>query len=274
MPNPFSPPGLKILAEVDRAEGVRYGDQFIDVEGVVSPSGQGGWPGRNEGYKVHSFTFAAWRRLGQHIIGRDLTILRPVPPKAEYFKDFPTYSIQRIRILLSSDETRAIFERSLPAGAFDPNLRNIADDLKKPVVVSTERFGELVLDRRINWFEGQADWSGERIRVSFPADQGTVPRDSLNAAERLWADQATWKKRIDDYAVQELLELKNDVWLAEGESKITGEEFVSRMELQSISVSPNGDFEFWHNDDDLFRGHAIDVRGNVNDGPTDAGISG
>jgi len=31
------------------------------------------------------------------------------------------------------------------------------------------------------------------------------------------------------------------------------------MELQSISILPNGSFVFWHKDGDLFWGHSIEV---------------
>jgi len=59
---------------------------------------------------------------------------------------------------------------------------------------------------------------------------------------------------VPDYAVEKLLERKNEIWLDEDESEVTHVEFKSRMVLQSITVSPDEEFNFWHDDGDLFWG--------------------
>ena len=38
-------------------------------------------------------------------------------------------------------------------------------------------------------------------------------------AETLWSDQAKWNERVEQYAVKELLDLKNDTWLGDDESE-------------------------------------------------------
>jgi hypothetical protein len=110
--------------------------------------------------------------------------------------------------------------------------------------------------------------------VTFLADDEGSIDDALMTAESLWTDQGKWKDRIDSYAVQELLSLKNEAWLDDDEPTITAEEFVARMTLSSITVRAGGEFEFWHNDGDLFLGHSIQVCGNLRDGPNDADIPG
>lgn len=273
MPSSFRPPGIQSLADIDVAD-VSYGNESVVIQGVVSPRSQGGWPGQNEDYEVHCFTFAAWRRLGEPLVKRELTILRAVPRNADYWADFPEHSIQRISVLLSSDETRAIFEKAIPVDAPDEELQAISDELQKPVIVSTERFGNLVLDRSIDWFEGEAEWNGETVCVTFPVDGDKPDESALKTAELLWSDQAKWNSRIEEYATRELLEIKNDTWLEEGESELTAKQFVARMTLTSVSVSSDGEFEFWYDDGDLFCGHSIVVSGNLKHGPTDAGIHG
>lgn len=273
MDDAFRPPGIASLAEIDVAN-VPYEPATVLIEGVVSPSSQAGWAGLNDRYKVHTFTLAAWRCLGGPIVKQDLTVLWPIPAESEVWGHFEAYSIRRIKVLLSKDGTRAIVEGISPRGSDDESLSAIAKELKNPIVVSTERFGELVLDRSIGWFEGEAVWNGEAIRVTFPVEEGESIGDALDVAERLWLDQGPWKKRIDDFAVQELLELKNGTWLEEGESELTASEFISRMKLDSIQVFPDGQFEFWHNDGDLFWGHSIQVSGSVTEGPTHADIPG
>lgn len=273
MPAPFSPPGIVSLADIDVADD-SYGNESVVIQGVVSPGSQGGWPGKNGKYEVHCFTFAAWHKLDAPTMKRDLTILRPVPPDVDYFDDFPKHSIQRIRVLLSSDETRAIFEESLAVEAKDEALEAIAAEIQKPVIFPTERFGDLVLDRSIDWFEAKTKWNGKTIRVTFPVDGEAPSEDALKTAEALWSDEVKWKERIEQYAVKELLELKNDTWLGDDESEFTAKQFIATMTLKSISISTDGEFEFWFDDGDLFWGHSIMVSGNLKDGPTDAGIHG
>lgn len=46
------------------------------------------------------------------------------------------------------------------------------------------------------------------------------------------------------------------------------------MKLEAITVRPNGEFEFWHDDGDLFWGHSILISGDLNHGLEDADIPG
>jgi hypothetical protein len=46
------------------------------------------------------------------------------------------------------------------------------------------------------------------------------------------------------------------------------------MRLKSVTVYPDGSFDFWHDDGDLFWGHSIQVSGDLLDGPTHADIPG
>lgn len=273
MPSSFDPPGIESLVDIDVAD-TSYGKESIVIQGVVSAGSQNGWSGENDNYEVHHFTFAAWHRIGEPIVNRDLIILRPVAPGADYWDDFPEHSIHRISVLLSSDQTRAIFKEALPVDAPDEELQKISVDLQKPVVFSTKQFGDLVLDRRIDWFEAKVKWDGKTIRTTFSVDHDKPADNALKTAEELWSDQMNWTQRIEAHAVKELLELKNGNWLKGDETKFTTEQFTTRMTLTSISLSSEGEFEFWYDDGDLFWGHSIMVSGNLKDGPTEASIQG
>lgn len=60
------------------------------------------------------------------------------------------------------------------------------------------------------------------------------------------------------FAAQELTELANE-WLEDSDEidteKITRELFKKRMEISSITVSPDGSLSLFYNDDDMFWGH-------------------
>lgn len=268
----FKPPSLDCLAEVDSAD-CEYREGVVEVEGIVSPSSQGGWPDSDD-YSVHCFSFTAWRYPAGQVVSKELTILRPVDPDADWFSEFPELSIHRIRVLMSADESRAIFASKSTYEAEADQLTEIAEELVKPVVINTERFGDLTLDRSIGWFEGDVEWNDESIRITFHTDETQDISAGLKVAEKLWDEQIAWKQKVDDYAVLELLDLKNDNWLSEDEPTLDSDQFKSRMTLETISVHPDGKFEFWHDDGDLFWGHSIQVSGSLEEGLTQADIPG
>jgi hypothetical protein len=272
MTSTFKPPSIDRLAEVDRAD-CEYKNAVVEIEGVVSPSSQGGWP-HSDDYEVHCFCFAAWRYPGQPVVNKKLTILRAVAPDADWFSEYPKLSFHRIRVMVSTDESRAIFAEKATQDADTEGLTDIAEELAKPVVITTARFGDLTLDRSINWFEGKVKWNGESIRINIHTDETQDISAGLKVAEKLWDDQRAWKEKVDAYAVQELLPLKNESWLDDDESPLNASQFKSRMTLQSISIHPDGEFEFWHDDGDLFWGHSIQISGSLDEGLTQADIPG
>jgi len=46
------------------------------------------------------------------------------------------------------------------------------------------------------------------------------------------------------------------------------------VSLSSITVHPQGTFEFWYDDGDLFWGHSIMISGSIEKGLREAGIHG
>ena len=114
------------------------------------------------------------------------------------------------------------------------------------------------------------DWLGSEIALDF--DRG-VPEEMASAQETgraLMASQADWDHRVRSYAAQELLSLAND-WAADAREE---EDEDSGAPLVSIQLLPQGGFEFWFNDGDLFWGHSIHVTGSLESGPESAQMEG
>lgn len=184
------------------------------IEGVVSPLGQSGWQGRGDDYDVHLFAFAGWRLVGEPLVSRKLTLLRPVPPSREgqqrgenIFEQFPSYTIQRLSVLLSKDQMRAVVEKVVPIDRPDEALLAFSEHLRKPVVIATEQFGDLVMNSTIGWFERKQEWHGSLIDVCFETSGDGGIGGAVKTAEALWSDQTGWQRKVDDYAVAMLLQL-------------------------------------------------------------------
>lgn len=146
-----------------------------------------------------------------------------------------------------------------------------AKRLQAPTIHNDAVFGKMKLDRRFNSYEAPAKWNGKRITISI--DSGKL-ENGLKIAHALWKDQAKWKKRVEDFAVAQLLPNKNEIWLEEGEKPLTPEQFKKRMKLESISIYDSGSFAFWHDDGDLFWGHSIQISADLKRGPYDADTPG
>jgi hypothetical protein len=156
----------------------------------------------------------------------------------------------------------------------DLELKQVAIELEKPVIHQDYQFGQLKLDRRVNWYTVEAEWNGTIVALNLSLDDSGTVDATLQTARALWKNQKEWTKRIEDYAVQELLPLKNESWLDEDEAELTADQFKARMALESVTVASDGSFDFWHNDGNLFCGHSIQISGNLSEGPTDADIPG
>jgi hypothetical protein len=252
------------------------------IEGVVSGRSQGGWGGEEGHYDVHCFEFADWRMPGGTLAGTALTLMRPVPPFKEasaqgrnVFTELPEYSVQRLSVLLSTNTPRrAIVEKVLLLKSPDPELRALSEKLQEPVIIKTKRFGDLVQNPAIGWYEGTVHWNRKPVKVQFERDKDNGIAGALKTAEALWADQSGWKRKVEAYAVAKLLRLKNESWLGDNEKELTAKQFLSRMKLETIGVEDGGRFEFWHHDGDLFWGHSIQICGNLKKGLTLADIPG
>lgn len=266
----FRPDGITSWAEIDGHAKPPYDEGPVDIEAVIGYGSVSGW--RAPGFDVQAFDLCAWRRPNEPLREDKLLLLVPLPEGRLASIDFPLLSIWRMRVVLSKARDRAILIAWEPAPG-DAASEAVIRRLREPAVVQDDLLGELTLDRDVNWFDGEATWNGNVVRVTVtPTDDGSLESGRATAAE-LWADEASWARRIEGFAVGELLDNANG-WLEIGTASHTREGFLSRLKLNSISLLPDGQFEFWYDDGDLFWGHSICVRGDVANGPHDASIEG
>ena len=74
--------------------------------------------------------------------------------------------IIRFRARRSEDGTRLLL-LDLPEPGFDPELKAILDEQKKPVTFWVDGLGTFALNRALGWFEAEADWLGSPIRLDL-----------------------------------------------------------------------------------------------------------
>lgn len=159
-------------------------------------------------------------------------------------------------------------------------LQELIDEYHQPVTITSEVFGEMMLDKELGWYEGTGDWLGEKVAVSMTApDEEDETIHNLRILEQFFRNQAEWDKKLREYASAELTELAND-WAddavedEEEPQEITQSDFAHRITIDSIVFEENGEFIVYFNDDDMFWGHSVTVYGDVENGLNDAQIEG
>ena len=257
-------------------EHINYPSEPTVVSGVVHPHGASGVKiGKTQDWMLQ-FAFETWRDAEGALHTNKLAIRRKVT-KDElemYMSRIQAFEVLSTQIIFTGPTSADLLD--IPYQVVDPSdiLVQRASELLIPKTHEHEFFGTLTFNPHVDWYEATAMWVGQKIRLSLSASDDVSLQAALQTATELWNDQSTWNQRIQEYAVQELLDLKNSAWLEEGENSLSSDDFTSRMSLESITVSPDGKFDFWHDDGDLFWGHSILVSGTLNDGPTDADIPG
>ncbi len=248
--------------------------------GVVAPSGATGVKSQGDAGWTLSFDLAAWRLPQGEIRSTQLLVRRQVTDEelGRLRAAIAPYAVVRLRARIVVDEsngtTAAFLESFEGVETEDSELTAFADRLHQPVTLEDSRLGRFTLDRGVDRFMADVVWNGVRASLSLSAVAVEEARAALVTAHALWADGPEWDRRVRGLASRDLLALKNESWLEEGELALTASEFAARMEIESIWVASDGSFEFWYADGDLFWGHAIEIRGALSEGPTDATIAG
>jgi hypothetical protein len=246
------------------------------IIGLVDAGGAGGGTVGGSGHWSLIFHLAGWRHPGSRVVVGERRCEMPVReaelrPLMDRVK---AYTIVEAEIDNSSTATVTKLRRIVRTGASDPDLEQLAIRLQEPILLHVPTLGRLEYIRRFGEFEGRAEWCGRVVAVSLRCANPDDPAAVLQAAARLFTEQAEWDGRVREYAVGKLLPLKNGSWLEEDEAELSAGTFLSKMTLETISVEESGDFSFWHNDGDLFWGHAIHISGSLSEGVTDADIPG
>jgi hypothetical protein len=249
----------------------------LTVIGLVDAKGGGAHKSRGKTLWSFRVVFEAWRIAGQELRNTKLELRTEFDDAglASVRGQFAAYSVVVVRVQFDSASSQAArLVEILSTHDSDAELNARAVQLQQPVTTTHPRLGTLLLDRRLGWWNGEAEWNGAKVQVTADSDENGVLTGAFSTADALWNDPTAWEERVIAFAVEKLLPLKNDSWLDEDEEELTAGEFRDLMTLESIIVRTDGGFTFYFNDGDLFWGHTIQIRGNLTAGPTKADIPG
>jgi len=253
----------------ERLNSLRVASPLRVVTGVVHPSGVTGMHVPSAADWTLSLPLMAWRLNGDVIRQSTLVLhqLTTLYRVEEIRKSLEAYQLVRVRARVALEPEMGspygLIEQFLEPNPKDAALQQLASDLHTPVLRHETPFGELVLDRCYGWFVCKAAWNGPPIEVRLSIDESGSCDASLKIARGLWENQASWERRVRDKIEESLFQIKNDHWLDEGQKPVTAEEFRSLLSIESVTTNPDGTFEFWCNDGDLFWGHSISVAGDL-----------
>lgn len=176
----------------------------------------------------------------------------------------PSNFILKLKVRISLDGTRLLVA-DLPAPGFDPDLKALLEEQKKPVVFETEDLGCFTLQPTMGWFETELDWQGQPVLVTLDGDEDR--ESSLSLLRALLSDTADWDQRLRACAADELLAAANRC--AE-EEEISREDFMAAIQPESVHAGEGDNFLFVYSDGGLLWGNAIQISGTISQGPVSA----
>ena len=140
---------------------------------------------------------------------------------------------------------------------------------KKPTIkhktIVVDGLGELKYDEKMEWYEGlfRDDITQKDIKLYL---YHTTPKKLEKLLNFAQVQMRQYVYRAMLLAMEEeMITLKNEVWLGEDEETgeeeplVSTEEFRRRISVDAITFYDDGSCEIYCNDDDLFFGHTIQI---------------
>lgn len=138
--------------------------------------------------------------------------------------------------------------------------------------------GELTLNKKAACFEGVTEWQGKPIDVLLEVnkDNKSSWTKARKAMKTMLSEQTKWDSEMRSFAVGRLTELACE-WRDSADEptpEITEQGFAERIELSAVSMTAGGAFSAYFDDDDMFFGHCVTVRGSLKKGIISADMEG
>jgi hypothetical protein len=107
------------------------------------------------------------------------------------------------------------------------------------------------------WYQGQLVVEQSAVTIYFSMDDEERLESSLERFAGLKHDLAQHVQRAQEYAVDSLLAVKNEMWIESSQARTTPEQVKDKMVLSFITIYSDGDVSFYWSDDDLLTRHFL-----------------
>lgn len=153
-------------------------------------------------------------------------------------------------------------------------LKEVLKNYNTPIVKQDDEFGEFVLNKRFNTFEGKINWLGNQCDVSLKCVDNLENYEvCLNTLKSIYNDLESNNKKFLEFACDKLLDTAND-WNEDEGKEITREEFLNNLIIKSCDIAKNGLYSINYLCKEMFLDHTITVRGNIETGLREAVLEG
>lgn len=250
-----------------------------ELVGVVRPGGVGGHQSRGDAHWTLQIPLVAWRVDGGAVSKKELVVRRKATERTvtHAMRTIGDYDVLRMRVRLAMENglgsPQALLVRFMGKAA-DGEMLAAVGGLKKKVVIKHRSLGSLKLDRGSGNFEGKAKWRGRLVRLTVEVDGRGSADAAVAHAGILIGAQREWGPRVERRLVASMLPEWEKTWRVEEDKPLNEAQFVKKLKPTSIAVGADGSFSVWHDDGDLFGGHAVEVMGRLRDGVKKAELVG
>lgn len=272
VPEQDAAPAAEDTAQAARREFLaRFPEKETDLVGITAPGGVAFKPVEGTDLFHVAIGLTVWLDEYEQELHQQPALLEAIVDETllEYLRQRTPSNFIITVVARPAGDGQHFLITDLPKPGFDPRLKAILEEQKKPVTLEVEDLGTFTLNRNLGWYDGAVDWLESEISLNL--DQNADTLDSAQQTARaLMAAQADWDDRVRAYAALQLLEQVNGLLETEGgdAQPYTAESLAAQFQIDSILAGPDGAFDFWFSDDDLFLAHPVHVTGTLEQGPT------
>lgn len=163
-----------------------------------------------------------------------------------------------------NQETDLLLTAILEKEVSDPDIDNFAELLSRDYFINMAGIGKFKLDREVDWFEKQISFYFKNISLTVVTREDSVALALQEKLFILFKNRYTHSWEARSYAEKVLRDLKNSAWADNTFEKVPPFVFRLRLKLTSISLSNDGNVDYWFDDGGMFYGHSVVVRMNTN----------
>ena len=248
----------------------RFPEKETDLVGITAPGGIASKPVEGTDLFHVAIALTAWLDEYEQQLQQEPAIVEAMVDETllTYLQQRTPSNFIITAVVRPAGDGKHFLMTDLPKPGFDPQLKAILEEQKKPVTLEVEDLGTFTLNRNLGWYDAAVEWMGEEISLNL--DQNSETLDSAQETARaLMAQQEDWDARVRAYAARQLLEQVNGLLASEDEDAelYTAETLGAQFQIDSVLAGPDGAFEFWFSDDDLFLAHPVHVTGTLEQGP-------